>query len=35
MFIVVKAYVGALQESSQLISAVIALIRNKKEKSQL
>ena len=28
--IIVKAYVGAIQESSQLISAIIALIRDKK-----
>lgn len=33
--IVVRAYVGALQETSQLISAIIALYRNKENKEEL
>lgn len=33
--IVVRAYVGALQETSQLISAIIALYRNKENKKEL
>ena len=32
--VIVMAYVGAIQEISQFISAIIALVRNKEEKAE-
>lgn len=33
--VVVKAFVGALQETAQLLSAIISLYRGKKEKQEV